>query len=238
MSIHINAKPGEIAETVLLPGDPLRAKAIAEVFLEDVIEYSNIRGMLGFTGTYQGVRVSVQGTGMGMPSASIYIHELIQEYQVKNLIRVGTAGAIQPHLSLGSLVLAMGACTDSGIISKRVQNNTFAGIPDFHLAVTIFELSKKLSIPLYAGNILSTDTFYADDTLETLSLWAKYGILAVEMETAELYQISARYQVKALSLLSISDKVFTGEKTGPMERQKNFKDMISLTLELLPSLSI
>ena len=233
MSLHIAARTGEIAEAVLLPGDPLRAQSIAEVFLEDAVCYSRIRGMLGFTGTWRGKRVSVQGTGMGMPSASIYIHELLQDYGVKTLIRVGTAGSIREELPLRALLMATGACTDSALNHYRFKEKNYACIPDFELAIKAWNAAKEKHIPLYTGNILSTDLFYQDSLREEMKHWADYGVWAAEMETAELYTLAARHQAKALTLLTISDHILKGESTPAMERQKDFRDMTELALEIL-----
>src|SRR5660398_49453 len=198
MSTHIQAKKGEIAETVLLPGDPLRAKWIAETFLEDAVCYNKVRGMLGFTGTYKGKRVSVQGTGMGIPSTLIYCHELITNYGVKNLIRVGSAGSYQKNVNLRDIVIAMSASSTSGINNSRFVNSDFAPTANFELFMKAALYAKENSIPIKAGNILSSDEFYEDDP-EAYKKWAEFGVLCVEMEAAGLYTIAAKHHVNAVS---------------------------------------
>ena len=231
MSVHIGAKKGEIAETVLLPGDPMRAKWIAEAFLENPICYNDVRGMLGFTGTYQGKKISVQGTGMGIPSTLIYTHELINDYGVKNLIRVGSAGSFQKEVEIRNIVIAMSASTNSGLNSIRFNGADYAPTVSFELFQKALEIAKKKSIPLKAGNILSSDEFYADE-FESYKKWADYGVLCVEMETNGLYTVAAKYKVNALSILTISDSLVTGERTTSEEREKTFKEMIEIALGL------
>ena len=229
MSTHIQAKKGEIAETVLLPGDPLRAKWIAETFLEDAVCYNKVRGMLGFTGTYKGKRVSVQGTGMGIPSTLIYCHELITNYGVKNLIRVGSAGSYQKNVNLRDIVIAMSASSTSGINNSRFVNSDFAPTANFELFMKAALYAKENSIPIKAGNILSSDEFYEDDP-EAYKKWAEFGVLCVEMEAAGLYTIAAKHHVNALAILTISDSLVTGEHLSSADREKSFKDMISIAL--------
>jgi len=229
MSTHIQAKKGEIAETVLLPGDPLRAKWIAETFLEDAVCYNKVRGMLGFTGTYKGKRVSVQGTGMGIPSTLIYCHELITNYGVKNLIRVGSAGSYQKNVNLRDIVIAMSASSTSGINNSRFVNSDFAPTANFELFMKAALYAKENSIPIKAGNILSSDEFYEDDP-EAYKKWAKFGVLCVEMEAAGLYTIAAKHHVNALAILTISDSLVTGEHLSSADREKSFKDMIAIAL--------
>ena len=231
MSVHIGAKKGEIAETVLLPGDPMRAKWIAEAFLENPICYNDVRGMLGFTGTYQGKKISVQGTGMGIPSTLIYTHELINDYGVKNLIRVGSAGSFQKEVEIRNIVIAMSASTNSGLNSIRFNGADYAPTVSFELFQKVLEIAKKKNIPLKAGNILSSDEFYADE-FESYKKWADYGVLCVEMETNGLYTVAAKYKVNALSILTISDSLVTGERTTSEEREKTFKEMIEIALGL------
>jgi len=233
MSLHIQAGKGDIADGILLPGDPLRAKAIAEYFLSDVICFNKMRGMLGFTGMWKGTRVSVMGTGMGMPSASIYIHELIQQYEVKRLIRVGTAGAIRAEIQLRSIIMALGACSDSGLNRHRFHGNDYAAIPDFDLAVRAKTLAKERGLALLAGNILSSDFFYQDDLQSAMALWASYGVMAVEMETAELYTLAAKFDVAALAIMTISDHIPSGTSVPPAERQHDVKTIAELALDLL-----
>ena len=232
MSIHIEAKKGEIAETILLPGDPMRAKWIANTFFEKPKQYNDVRGMLGFTGTYNGRRVSVQGTGMGVPSSLIYCHELINEYGVKNLIRVGTAGSYQPHVKLRDIVLAMAASSTSGINNSRFINADYSPTADFELFKKAILYAEEHNIPIKAGNVLTADEFY-EDTPDDYKLWAKFGVLAVEMETAGIYTIAAKYNVKALSILTISDSLVSGEKTSADDRETSFRKMIELALGII-----
>ena len=208
---HIGANKGDIAETILLPGDPLRAKYIAETFLEDVVQYNNVRGMLGFTGTYKGKKVSVQGTGMGVPSIGIYTHELITEYGVKNLIRVGTAGSMQENIKIRDVVIAMSASTDSAINKLRFNGADYAPTASADLLFKAYEAGKAKGLNMKAGNVLTSDTFYGDDP-EAWKKWAKFG-------------------VNALTLLTISDSLVTGEATSAEERQLTFNDMIEVALE-------
>lgn len=232
MSLHIEAKPGEIAETVLLPGDPLRAKWIAETFLEEVICYNRVRNMFGFTGTYQGKRVSVQGTGMGVPSISIYADELINSYQVKNLVRVGTAGSYRKDVNIRDVVLAMSASTTSGINRLRFNGADFAPTASFELFIKAVEVAKKNNIPIKAGNVLTSDLFY-EDQFESYQKWADFGVLCVEMESAALYTLAAKYKVNALSILTISDSLVSGEKTNTADRETSFEQMVRIALELV-----
>ena len=231
MSIHINAKPGQIAETVLLPGDPLRAKWIADTFLDDIICYNEVRGMFGFTGFYKGKKVSVQGTGMGIPSTLIYCKELITEYGVKNLIRVGSAGSYQKELKIRDIVIAIAASTTSGINSQRFMGASYAPTVNFDLFKKALKESDNLGIPIKAGNVLSSDEFYTDD-FNDYKHWAEYGVLCVEMETSGLYTIAAKYNVKALSILTISDSLVTRERTSAKEREMTFSDMTKIALSL------
>ena len=231
MSIHINAKPGQIAETVLLPGDPLRAKWIADTFLDDIICYNEVRGMFGFTGFYKGKKVSVQGTGMGIPSTLIYCKELITEYGVKNLIRVGSAGSYQKELKIRDIIIAIAASTTSGINSQRFMGASYAPTVNFDLLKKALKESDNLGIPIKAGNVLSSDEFYTDD-FNDYKHWAEYGVLCVEMETSGLYTIAAKYNVKALSILTISDCLVTRERTSAKEREMTFSDMTKIALSL------
>ncbi|HEY4489902.1 MAG TPA: purine-nucleoside phosphorylase [Candidatus Paceibacterota bacterium] len=230
MSIHISANPGQIASRVLLPGDPLRAKFIAENWLTDIVQYNRTRNMLGFTGTTRrGVRVSIQGSGMGMPSLSIYVHELIRDYGVKDIIRLGSCGALQPEIGLREIILAQGSCSDSNINRRRFKGMDFAPIADWELLAVAQMRSKRLNIPVRVGNILATDTFYGPDP-EEWRLWAQYGVLAVEMESAELYTVAARYGVKALSILTVSDSLHHGTQVSAEDRECSFNDMARLVL--------
>lgn len=234
MSIHIEADFGEIAETVLLPGDPLRAKFIAENYFEDVIQYNNVRGMLGYTGTYKGKRVSTQGTGMGMPSISIYVHELITEYNVRNLIRVGTCGSFQPHIKLRDIVIAMTSSTDSAINKNIFKGMDFAPTADFQMLQKAVKGMEERGIDPHVGNILTSDVFYGEDPDEWKK-WAKYGVLAVEMETTALYTIAAQLRAKALTILTVSDSLVTSDETSSEERETSFTDMIEVALDVAVS---
>ncbi|NRD79488.1 purine-nucleoside phosphorylase [Bacillus sp. BRMEA1] len=232
MSIHINAKQGDIAENILLPGDPLRAKYISETFLEDVFCYNEVRGMLGFTGTYKGKKVSVQGTGMGIPSISIYVNELIREYGVKNLIRVGTCGAIQKDIKVRDVILAMTASTDSNANRQVFQGVDYAPCAHFPLLQKAYHSGVEKGLEMKAGNVLSADLFYRD-SMEIVEKLANYGVLAVEMETSALYTLAAKFGVNALSILTVSDHIFTGEETTAEERQTTFNDMMLVALEAI-----
>ena len=230
MSTHIGAKENEIAETILLPGDPLRAKYIAENFLENPVCYNEVRNMLGFTGTYKGKKVYVQGTGMGIPSISIYITELMQSYNVQNLIRVGTCGAIQKDVKVRDVILAMSASTDSQINRKIFGGAVdYAPTANFELLKNAYDAGIQKGLHLKVGNVFSADLFY-DDYAEH-EKWANYGILAVEMEAAALYTLAAKFGRKALAILTVSDHILTGEATSAEERQLTFNDMIEVALE-------
>jgi purine-nucleoside phosphorylase len=230
MSIHIAAKDGEIAETILLPGDPLRAKFVAENFLQDVVQYNEVRNMLGYTGTYKGKKVSVQGTGMGIPSISIYVNELFREYGVKRAIRIGTAGSLNENVRLRDMVLAMSACTDSGANNIRFGGRNFAPTASFNLLKTAWDTAVSKGWQPKTGSIISSDMFYTEDP-EEWKLWAKFGCLAVEMECAELYTLAAKYSREALCILTISDSLVTGEQTTAEERQNTFTRMMEVALE-------
>jgi len=230
MSVHIAAKNGEIADTVLLPGDPKRAKWIAENFLENAVCYTDIRGMLGFTGTYKGKRISVQGTGMGIPSMSIYITELMKDYGVKTLIRVGSAGSYQEDVKIRDIVVALSTSTDSNINNRRFKGASFAPTVNFDLLSKVLKTAEEKNIKIKAGNILTSDEFYNDDS-SYFKKWAEFGVLAVEMETAALYTLASKYKAKALSILTISDSLVSPEITSSEEREKTFNEMIELALE-------
>ena len=229
MSVHISAKLGEIAETVLLPGDPLRAKYIAETFLENAQMYNEIRNMFGYTGTYKGKPISVQGTGMGVPSISIYVNELINSYNVKKLIRVGTAGAIQEDVKVRDVILAMSASTDSQMNRLTFGGIDYAPTANFELLLKAYKAGVAKGLKLKVGNVFTADHFYNDNS--DLEKWAKYQILAVEMETAALYTLAAKFGREALSVLTISDHIITGEETTAEERQTTFDEMIEVALE-------
>ncbi len=232
MSIHISAKKGDIAERVLLPGDPLRAKFIADTFLEDAEEYSHVRGMYGFTGTYKGERVSVQGTGMGIPSISIYVTELIEEYGAKKLIRIGSCGSINPRINLRDIIMALSASTDASFNKLRFGGRDYAATADFTLLENAVSAAKISGEPFHVGTILTSDTFYQDDP-DDWKLWAEYGVLAEEMETAALYTIAARFKVQALALLTVSDDIITGASTTSEEREKTFTGMMNIALDAI-----
>ena len=231
MSVHIEAKKGEIAETILLSGDPLRAKWIAETFFEDAKCFNRIKNMLGYTGVYNGKRISVMGTGMGVPSISIYAHELITEYNVKNLIRVGSAGSYQEHVKVRDIVLAMAASSTSGVNELRFGGADYAPTADFDLFIKAVNAAKNKNIEIKGGNVLSSDEFYADE-FESYKKWSKFGVLCVEMEAAGLYTIAAKHNVNALAILTISDSLVTGERMTSKERENTFKEMIEVALEL------
>ncbi|HWO96804.1 MAG TPA: purine-nucleoside phosphorylase [Bacillus sp. (in: firmicutes)] len=229
MSVHIGAKMGDIAETILLPGDPLRAKYIAETFLENPTCYNEVRGMLGFTGTYKGKRVSVQGTGMGVPSISIYVNELIQSYNVQNLIRVGTCGAIQKDVNVRDVILAMTSSTDSQMNRIAFGGIDYAPTASFDLLKKAYDAGTEKGLNLKVGNVFTADQFYNEDSqFEKL---ARYGVLAVEMETTALYTLASKFGRNALSVLTVSDHILTGEETTAEERQTTFNEMIEVALE-------
>lgn len=228
---HNEAKPGDIAKTVLMPGDPLRAKFIAETYLEDVVCFNTVRNMLGFTGTYKGKKVSVMGGGMGMPSIGIYSYELYNFYDVDNIIRIGSAGGIAEDIKVRDIVVGMGASTNSRYAAQYKLPGTFAPIADYGLLRKAVEAAERMNIKTVVGNILSSDTFY-DDNKEANELWRKMNVLAVEMEAAALYMNAARSGKKALCLLTISDHVFTGESLSAEDRQLSFREMMEIALEI------
>jgi len=230
-SLHIEAKVGDIAETVLLPGDPLRAKHVADTFLDDVVCYNKVRNMFGFTGYYKGNRVSIQGTGMGMGSTSIYVNELISTYKVKNLIRVGTCGAIQDDIKLGQVLLAMSASWDSDANRLYFDGMHYAATADFDLLLKAHQVAERLNIKTYKGSVFSTNTFY-DNEPNRWDKWKKQGILGVEMETQILFTLAKRFGVKALSVLTVSDNIITGESSSAKDREQSYNDMMKIALEL------
>ncbi|MDR6998211.1 purine-nucleoside phosphorylase [Neobacillus niacini] len=229
MSVHIAAKENDIAETVLLPGDPLRAKYIAETFLEGAVCYNEVRNMFGFTGTYKGKRVSVQGTGMGIPSISIYVNELIQSYNVQNLIRVGTCGAIQKDVKVRDVILAMSSSTDSNMNRLTFDGIDYAPTANFDLLKKAYDAGIEKGLNLKVGSVFTADMFYNDNANH--EKWAQYQILALEMETTALYTLAAKFGRRALSVLTVSDHLLTGEETTAEERQLTFNDMIEVALE-------
>lgn len=230
MSVHINATKGQIAEVVLMPGDPLRAKYIAEHYLTDVEQYNSVRNMFGYTGLYKGQRVSVQGSGMGIPSMMIYANELYTEFGVEKIIRIGSAGSIQPDVNVRDIVLAQGATTDSSIITNIFQGQVnFAPLASFDLLDKAYHLAKERGATVHVGNILSSDRFYnAELNKQKLQ---EYGVLAVEMEAAGLYALSAQHKKQALAIVTISDHILTGEETTAEEREKTFNEMMEIALE-------
>lgn len=229
MTIHIGANPGDIAETVLLPGDPLRAKWAAETFLEGAREVTRVRGMLGFTGTWRGQPVTLQGSGMGMASLSIYVNELIRDYDAQTLIRIGSAGAMQKALKVRDVVLAMTASSQSTPSKSLFKEVNFAPPADWTLLRNAAEAAKDKAIPTHVGGIYSSDTFY-DERNDLTKQMTRHGVLAVEMETAELYILAARYQRRALSVLTISDHLITGEELPADQRERSFGDMVEIAL--------
>ncbi|SHM92153.1 purine-nucleoside phosphorylase [Gracilibacillus kekensis] len=231
MSVHIGAKKGEIADTILLPGDPLRAKYIAENFLENVTCYNEVRGMLGFTGTYKGKDISVQGTGMGVPSISIYVNELIQSYDVQNLIRVGTCGAIQKDVKVRDVILASTSSTDSQMNRMVFGGIDYAPTASFELLKNAYDTGVNKGLSLRVGNVFTSDSFYRDKMKELLELLDQYNVLAIEMETTALYSLAAKFNRNALSVLTVSDHIITGEETTSEERQTTFNDMIEVSLD-------
>ena len=234
MSTHISAEAGQIAPRVLMPGDPLRARWIAEHFLEDAECYSEIRGMLGFTGTFRGERVSVQGSGMGLPSLSIYAHELFSEYDVQTIVRVGSCGALNPDLKLRDIVLASGACTDSAMNRIRFEGLDYAPVADFGLLRAAYDaaLAQELPVQTKVGLLLSTDSFYSPRP-ELARRMAEYGVLAVEMEASALYTLAAMFGRRALTACTVSDHILTGEQTSSVEREQTFGHMVEVALEAM-----
>jgi len=229
---HISASEGDIAEAILLPGDPLRAKYIADTFLDGATEVTSVRGMLGFTGTYKGMDVSVMGTGMGIPSASIYITELIRFYGVKRLVRVGSCGGLTEDVPLRGIVLASGACTDSGVNRARYGGWDFAATADYGLLSSAAQAAERAGLDVHVGNVHSSDSFY-NPVSNALEIWQGMNVLAVEMEAAGLYGIAAAEGVRALCILTVSDHLVTAEETTSDERERTFGDMVTLTLEAL-----
>lgn len=229
---HIGAREGEIADRVIMAGDPLRAKFMAERFLENPVQYNAVRGMLGFTGTYKGKRVSVQGHGMGMPSIGIYSYELFNFYGVKHIIRTGSAGSINAGVKMGDVVIGMGSCTDSNYASQYGLPGTFAPIADFGLVRAAVEKAEELGVRYKVGNILASDFFYGDDA-DSWKQWQKMGVLAVEMEAAALYMNAARCGGEALCICTISDSLVTGEACSAEERQTSFTNMMDIAFGII-----
>lgn len=229
---HIEANSGDFAKTVLMPGDPLRAKFIADNFLDNVTMVNRVRNMFGYTGTYKGKPVSVMGSGMGIPSISIYATELYKDYGVDNIIRIGSCGAVRDDIKIRDIIIGMAASTDSNVNRQRFNNIDFAACADFSLLKKVVDTAEKTNHEVHVGNIFSADLFYTPQP-EMFAVMEKYGILAVEMEAAGLYGVAAEYGKKALTVLTVSDHIKTGEQTTADERETTFKDMMVLTLESL-----
>ncbi|EOW6613946.1 purine-nucleoside phosphorylase [Vibrio fluvialis] len=227
---HINAQPGDFADTVLMPGDPLRAKFIAETYLEDVKQVCDVRNMFGYTGTYKGKKVSVMGHGMGIPSCSIYVHELIAEYGVKNIIRIGSCGAVRDDVKLMDVVIGMGASTDSKVNRIRFSGHDFAAIADYDLLETAVNQARTHNVPVKVGNVFSADLFYTPEP-EIFEKMKNLGILGVDMEAAGIYGVAADLGARALTILTVSDHILRGEKLSSEDRQKSFHDMMQVALE-------
>jgi len=233
---HINATPADFAPTVLMPGDPLRAKFIAEHFLTDAKLVNNVRGIHGYTGTYEGVPVSVMASGMGMPSIGIYSYELFNFFDVKTIIRVGSAGALNPDIKVRDIVLGQGACTNSAYASQYGLPGTYAPIASYNVLRTCADIATEMGVPFHVGNLLSSDTFYADNGAEANAAWTKMGVMAIEMEAAALYMNAARAGKQALAMCTISDHIVTGEATTAEERQNSFTQMMELALKTAKAL--
>ncbi|WP_106506492.1 purine-nucleoside phosphorylase [Brachybacterium timonense] len=230
MSTHIGASPDQIAPYVLMPGDPYRARWIAETFLEDPVQYNDVRGMLGYTGSYKGVRISAQGSGMGQPSIGIYAHELFAEYDVQAIIRVGTCGGLSEAVAVRDVVLGVAASTDSAMNRPRFGDVTFAPAADFELARIAADVAQERLLPMVAGGLFSSDQFYNPNTTIAATL-ARYGVLGVEMEAAALYTLAAQFSRRALAICTVSDHLISGEETSAQERQESFDDMVVMALE-------
>ena len=234
MSTHIGAGPGDVAPYVLMPGDPLRARWIAEKFLDGATCYSEVRGMYGFTGTYRGERVSVQGSGMGLPSLSIYVNELFREYDVRTIIRVGSCGALTEDLRLRDLVIGSGACTDSSMNRIRFEGLDYAPVADFELLRAAHDAyaARDLDVAAKVGLLFSGDSFYSPRP-ELTARMVEYGVLAVEMEASALYTLAAQLKRRALAICTVSDHIVTGEHTTAQERQETFEDMVEIALDAM-----
>ena len=233
---HINAKVGDFGQTVLMPGDPLRAKYIAENFLENPVLVNNVRGVQGYTGTYKGVKISVMASGMGIPSIGIYAYELFNAYGVRNIMRIGSAGSINHDIHVRDIVIAQGACTDSNFMHQYHLDGTFAPIGSYDMLVKAVEACEEIGARYFVGNVLSTDNFYKDDeglpeVLDAVNMWTKMGVMACEMESAGLYATAARWGKKALCICTISDHVLFHEELPAEERQTYFREMMTVALE-------
>ena len=234
MSIHIAASKGDIAESILLPGDPLRAKFIAENWFEEPVRFNEIRNMFGYTGRFRGEKVSVMGTGMGMPSLSIYVNELLREYGVRRLVRVGTCGGLTEKVKVRDLVLGIAASTDSAVNKIRFAGMDYAPAASFRLLSAAYQAAKEAGMSAHVGPIVSSDSFYTEDP-DQWKLWARFGILAVEMESAELYTLAAKFGAEALAILTVSDHLVSGEATPASERETRFKAMVEVGLKAVLS---
>lgn len=233
MSIHIGAEPGQIAPTVFMPGDPMRAKHFAETFLEDVVNFNQVRGMLGYTGTYKGKRVSFMGSGMGIPTLAIYVHELVNEYDVKTIMRVGTCGSFQAELEIGDLVLPMSSSSDSHINRLRFGGMDYAPTANFPLLLKAYQVAIARTDRVFVGGMFSSDQFYHDDP-DWWHIWAEYGALVVEMESAGLFTLAAKFNFDAISILTVSDSLVTGKFASAEEREKSYTLMAEIALEIAP----
>ena len=227
---HINAEKGDFADTVLMPGDPLRAKYIADTYLENVRQVNDVRNMFGYTGTYQGREISVMGQGMGIPSVSIYAKELITDYGVKSIIRVGSCGAVRDDVNVRDVVIGMGACTDSKVNRMRFNDHDFAAIADFELTSHAVAAAKAQNVPVKVGNIFSADLFYNPQT-DMAELMKRYGIVGVEMEAAGLYGVAAEFGARALTICTVSDHILKGDSLSSADRQTTFNDMMVIALD-------
>ena len=227
---HIEAQPGDFADTVLMPGDPLRAQFIAETFLEDARCVNRVRNMLGFTGTYRGRKISVMGSGMGIPSLSIYAKELITEYGVERLVRVGSCGAVRDDVAVNDIVIGMGACTDSGVNRARFNGHDFAAIADFDLTRHAVDAARERGTKVKVGNLFSADLFYTPD-IEFFQTMKRHGILGVEMEAAGLYGVAAEFGARALTICTVSDHILKGDSLSSADRQTTFNDMMVIALD-------
>lgn len=228
---HIGAKYGEIAETVIMAGDPLRAKLMAERYLENPVQFNNVRGMLGYTGMHKGKRISVMGHGMGIPSIAIYTYELFNFYDVQTIIRVGSCGARQPYIHIGDLIIAQASCTDSNYAAQYDLSGTYAPIADFDLCRKAADACEKFGFPYYVGNVFSADVFYSEDARK--NNWTKMGVLADEMEAPSLYMNAARAGRKALVICTVSDHILTGEVTTAEQRQNSFTNMMDVAFSIV-----
>ncbi|TCP18733.1 purine-nucleoside phosphorylase [Scopulibacillus darangshiensis] len=229
MSVHLGAKKGEIADRVLLPGDPLRAKFVAEHFLDEAYCYNEVRGMYGYTGLYKGLPISVQGTGMGNPSMSIYATELINDYGAKKLIRIGTCGAMQKELNIRDIILAQAVSSDSNLTEKIFYGCNYAPTADFSLLMKAYQQAQSKKVNVFVGNIYNSDEFYRE-TLDKLHKFMDFGVLAVEMESTALYTLAAKYGVKALSILTVGSQLLTNERLTHKESEQSFNEMVEIAL--------